>query len=57
MAHQRLHVDATFGEQATARWRKAIAQAGGEIVEQLGVGEAGVVVDHHVQVLEAGRCG
>ena len=53
VGHHPLDPDAAFGEPGHRAAQEADSGVGVERVEHLGVGEPGVVVDHHVHVLEA----
>src|SRR5439155_5851038 len=55
VAHDRLHRYAPFGKPGYAALEEGDRAGRGQIVEHLGVGEAGAVVDDHVQVLVAGQ--
>src|SRR5438270_8711120 len=55
VAHDRLDAHAAFGKPGDCATEEGDRAGCRQLVEHLGVGEPGVVVDHHVQVLEAGR--
>jgi len=57
VAHHGLHADTAVGKPDEGAVQEGDRAGGGEVVEYLCVGEAGAVVDHHVQVLEAGHAG
>jgi hypothetical protein len=54
VCHHALDADAAVGKPAERAAQEGDRGLGGERVEHLGVGQPGVVVDHHVHVFEAG---
>ena len=53
VAHHCSHLHASLGKPGERPVQEADRAAGGEVVEHLGVGKSGVIVDHHVHVLPA----
>jgi len=54
IAHHGVDADATVGIPGDCPPQKCDCGVGCELVEHFGVGQSGVVVDHHVQKLVAG---
>src|SRR5207247_9652487 len=55
IAHHRAHADAAGGVPEDGTAQEADRAGSREIVKDFGVGEAGVIVDHHVPILDAGE--
>src|SRR5262245_45493492 len=57
VAHQCPRLDAAFGKPRQGAFEEVDRAGGGQVVEQLGVGKTGMVIDHHMQVLVPGLAG